>query len=101
MLVPAELLQQVLGHVLVGQALRHRVAQQVRVDMLPDRRDRHDFLDDLLGVAGPRRGGQRWDGQHAHAHDPSRISIIAGLSLRTPQPLDIDVVYAGAVHGAS
>ena len=47
-LVPQELLKQVLGHSLIGQALRHRVAKQVRVDILPDLRDRSEFLDDLL-----------------------------------------------------
>ncbi len=31
-----ELLKQVLGHALVGQVLRHRMTQQVRVDVLGD-----------------------------------------------------------------
>ena len=79
-LMPEELLKQVLGHSLVCQALRNRVAKQVRVDILPDLRDRSEFLDDLLGASawsralleaterrirsGDRRGGSgtRWRG---------------------------------------
>ena len=47
-LVPEELLKQVLGHSLVGQPLCNRVAKQVRVDPLPNLRFRSEFLDDLL-----------------------------------------------------
>ena len=49
-LVPEELLKQVLGHSLVCQALRNRVAKQMRVDILPDLRNRSEFFDDLLDL---------------------------------------------------
>ena len=47
-LVPEELLKQVLGHSLVCQALRNRVAKQMGVDILPDLRNHSEFFDDLL-----------------------------------------------------
>ena len=76
-LVPEELLKQVLGHSLVCQALRNRVAKQVRVDSLPDLRERSEFLDDVLqsplGVRTSSRRRKDESGAAAAEVDPQLV----------------------------
>jgi len=50
--VPQKLLQEVFGHAFVGEALRDRVPQKVRVDPLGDLRVLRPLLDDLLNAPG-------------------------------------------------
>ncbi len=57
-----ELLKQVLGHALISQVLRHRMTQQVRVDVLGDPRLGRNLLYKLLkaprGVVATTWGGE-------------------------------------------
>ena len=45
-------LKQILGHTLVSQVLRHRMTQQVRVDVLGDPGLDRDLLHKLLKASG-------------------------------------------------